>query len=191
MKVEKSFEIEAPQTEVWEFISTPQKVGCCFPGCEEIEALGGDKYRATIKVEIGPIKTLFKVDFEETEKRPEEFAAYSSSGAEANKASRVKSESTLALSSISDTRTHVKYTSEVSIVGRLAKFGTAMMKKKADALGDEFVQALREQLEEPGAAVEARPSKAAVRRPSTNLQIAVAIAVITVIVIALAWYFSH
>jgi len=190
MKVEKSFEIEAPQTKVWEFVSTPEKVGGCFPGCEDIEALGGGKYRATIKVEIGPIKTLFKVDFEETEKRPEEFAAYSSSGAEANKASRIKGESTLALSSISDTRTHVEYTSEVSIVGRLAKFGTAMMKKKADALGDEFVQALRERLEEPGAAVEAGPPKAAARPAGSGRRIAIAVAVIAIIA-ALVWYLAR
>ena len=127
MRFEKTFEIDAPQTQVWEFVSTPERVGSCFPGCEDIEALGEGKYRATIKVEIGPIKTVFKVDFEETEKRPEEFAAYSSSGAEANRASRVKAESTLTLSSISNTRTQVGYTSEVSIVGRLAKFGSAMM----------------------------------------------------------------
>ena len=190
MKVEKSFEIEAPKTRVWEFIRAPEKVGRCFPGCEEIEALGEERYRATIKVEIGPIKTLFKVDFEETEKRPEEFAAYSSSGAEANKASRVKGESTLALSSICDTRTHVKYTSEVSIVGRLAKFGTAMMKKKADALGDEFVLALREQLEEPGAAVEAAPPKAAAKPAAGGRRLAIAVVVIAIIA-ALAWYLAR
>jgi len=190
MKVEKTFEIEASQSKVWDFVSTPEKVGSCFPGCEEIEALGGEKYRATLKVEIGPIKTVFKLDFEETEKRPEEFAAYSSSGAEANRASRVKGESTLALSPISATRTQVTYTSEVSIVGRLAKFGTAMMKKKADSLGDEFVEALREQLEEPGAVAEARPPKAAAEPAGSGRRIAIAVAVIAIIA-ALAWYLAR
>ena len=76
MKIEKSFQIDAPQQEVWAFLSSPEKVGGCFPGCENVTALGDNKYKAAVRVEIGPIKTVFNVDFEEAEKRPPEFMAY-------------------------------------------------------------------------------------------------------------------
>ena len=149
MKIEKSFTINAPQDEVWRFISSPEKVGMCFPGCQSVTALGEDKYKAAIKVQIGPIKTVFNIDFEETEKRPIEFSAYSSRGEESNRASRLKAESTLSLSPIDESHTQVDYVSELSIVGRLGKFGAGMMAKKADSLGDEFVQVLRLQIEGP------------------------------------------
>ena len=149
MKIEKSFTINATQDDVWRFISSSEKVGMCFPGCQGVTALGENKYKAAIKVQIGPIRTLFNIDFEETEKRPLEFLAYSSRGEENNRASRLKAESTLSLSRIDEFRTQVDYTSEVSIVGRLGKFGASMMAKKADSMGDEFVQVLRTQIEGP------------------------------------------
>jgi carbon monoxide dehydrogenase subunit G len=158
MKIEKSFTINAPQDEVWQFISSPEKVGMCFPGCQGVTALGENKYKAAIKVQIGPIRTLFNIDFEETEKRPLEYSAYSSRGEENNRASRLKAESTLSLSPVDEFSTQVDYTSEVSIVGRLGKFGAGMMKKKADSMGDEFVQVLRTQIEGPPDAAAAVPA---------------------------------
>ncbi|MEE8496537.1 MAG: SRPBCC domain-containing protein [Xanthomonadales bacterium] len=149
MRIAKSFTIKAPQDEVWRFISSPEKVGMCFPGCQNVTALGDNKYKAAIKVQLGPIKTVFNIDFKETEKRPMEYSAYTSRGEENNRASRLKAESTLTLSPIDEFSTQVDYTSELSIVGRLGKFGAAMMKKKADSMGDEFVQVLRMQIEGP------------------------------------------
>ncbi len=160
MKIEKSFTINAPQNEVWEFVSSPEKVGMCFPGCQGVTALGEDKYKAVIKVQIGPIKTVFNIDFEETEKRPMEYSAYTSRGEENNRASRLKSESTLSLSPIDEFSTQVDYASELSIVGRLGKFGAGMMKKKADSMGDEFVEILRTQIEGPPDTGESTPATA-------------------------------
>jgi hypothetical protein len=37
----------------------------------------------------------------------------------------------------------VSYTSDISITGRLGKFGLGMMRKKADQLRQEFVQKFR------------------------------------------------
>ncbi len=149
MRIEKSFEISASQEEVWRFVSTPEMVGMCFPGCQGVTALGEDKYKATIKVHFGPIKTVFNVDFEATETRPTEFLSYTSRGEEGNRASRLKADSTLTLSTLNEGRTRVVYTSDVSIVGRLGKFGLGMMNKKADSMGDEFVQVLRTKIEGP------------------------------------------
>ena len=147
MRIDKSFSIDAPQDEVWKFVSSPEKVGMCFPGCQGITSLGEDKYKAEIKVQMGPIKTLFNVDFEETEKRPMEYLSYTTRGEEGNRSSRLKADSTLEFSAINARRTKVVYSSDLSIVGRLGKFGLGMMKKKADSMGDEFVQVLPTQIE--------------------------------------------
>lgn len=158
MRIDKSFAIEAPHDKVWKFVSSPEKVGMCFPGCQSVTALGGDKYKAVIKVQIGPIRTIFNVDFETTEKRPTEFLSYTSRGEEGNRASRLKAESTLTLTPLDEYRTQVVYTSELSIVGRLGKFGLGMMKKKADSMGDEFVQVLRTQIEGPAETLAGAPA---------------------------------
>ncbi len=149
MKIEKTFTIAAPRDEVWQFVSSPEQVGMCFPGCQSVSALGDDKYEAAIKVQIGPIKTVFNVNFEVTEKRDLEFMSYTSRGEEGNRASRLKADSTLTLSPLNDHSTELVYTSDLSIVGRLGKFGLGMMKKKADTMGDEFVAELRTAVEGP------------------------------------------
>ena len=158
MRIDKSFAIEAPHHKVWKFVSSAEKVGMCFPGCQSVTALGGDKYKAVIKVQIGPIRTIFNVDFETTEKRPTEFLSYTSRGEEGNRASRLKAQSTLTITTLDEYRTQVVYTSELSVVGRLGKFGLGMMKKKADSMGDEFVQVLRTQIEGPAETLAGAPA---------------------------------
>ena len=181
MRIEKSFTVDAPQDEVWQFVSSPERVGMCFPGCQGVTALGEDKYKAAIKVRIGPIKTVFNVDFEATEKRPPEFSAYTTRGEEANRASRLKAESTLALSPLDDGRTRVVYTSDMSIVGRLGKFGLGVMMKKADSMGEEFVQALCAQIEgRPDAAVTAATTE---KHRFSSAQKAIAAAVAAAIIL--------
>ncbi len=190
MKIEKSFTINATQDDVWRFISSSEKVGMCFPGCQGVTALGENKYKAAIKVQIGPIRTLFNIDFEETEKRPLEFLAYTSRGEENNRASRLKAESTLTLSPIDEFRTQDDYTGDVSIVGRLAKFGASMVAKKADSMGDEFVQILRTQIEGPPDAAAAAPATAA-KFHLGGRQKMIAAAVAAAIALLLFYYLSR
>lgn len=192
MKIEKSFQIDAPQRQVWEFLSSPERVGECFPGCEEVTPLGDNRYKATVRVEIGPIKTVFNVNFEENEKRATEFLSYSSHGEESHKASRLKAISTLSLSPVDEFRTQVRYTSELSIVGRLGKFGAGMMKSKASALGDEFADALRQQIVGPaGAAAESEAVGEARKRPVSSGLKWVALAVGAAIIVLVAYFLAR
>jgi len=149
MKIEKRFTVHAPLEDVWRFITAPQQAAACIPGCQAVEVLGASRYKATIKVQVGPIKTTFNVDVEATEQRPPGYFAYVTTGEEGGRASRIRAESTLALKPVNDNdqETEVQYTSDINIVGRLGKFGLGMMKKKADSLGDEFVANLCERLE--------------------------------------------
>jgi carbon monoxide dehydrogenase subunit G len=147
MKIEKTFTVNAPQDTVWQFITSPEKVAPCIPGCEGAEQTGESTYKASIKVKVGPIKTRFVVDIETIEERPPEFASYMTKGEEGTKSSRLKASSTLALLSLEDGSTEVTYTSEINLLGRLGKFGSGMMQKVADSIGNEFVAGLKEQLE--------------------------------------------
>jgi len=147
MIIEKTFEVNAPQKDVWEFITTPEKVAECVPGCQDVEELGNDKYKAGIKVQVGPIKTIFNVNVEATEQHPPCFASYLTTGHEGGRASRINATTELHLNTINELQTEVLYRSDIKIMGRLGKFGEGIMKKKADAIGGEFVEALRSKLD--------------------------------------------
>ena len=147
MKIEKTFTVAASREQVWKVITSPELIAPCIPGCQSVEVTGPGAYKAEVKVQVGPIKAGFKLDVETTEERPPEYSAYTTRGEEGGKASRVSADSTLVLKRLDDDHTEVTYASEISVVGRLGKFGLGIMKKKADAMGEQFVQALRERVE--------------------------------------------
>ena len=150
MKIEKSFTVAAPRENVWEFITSPESVAPCIPGCEQVEQVGPTKYRAGLRIKIGPIRTKFKVDIDVLEERPPEFASYQTQGVEGGKASRIKAVSKLSLTEIDSATTEVLYTSEINLIGRLGKFSQGMMNKVADSIGEDFVLALRKEIEVTG-----------------------------------------
>ena len=150
MKIEETFFVNAPIDRVWRFIMSPDDVAPCIPGCGEVEILGENKYRANVKLAVGPIKTNFNVSVEIIEQRAPNFAATLTRGEEGGKASMVTANSELRLTPVDDVQTEVYYLSEVSIVGRLGKFGLGIMKKKAKSIGEEFAENFRTRVEAPG-----------------------------------------
>ena len=138
MIIEEKFAVRAPLDHVWCCIRDPAFVAPCVPGCQDVEELCGKAYRAAVKVGIGPIKTVFKLDIEITEETSPSFARIETRGQEGTNASRLIAKSELTLSGGGDV-TNVHYKSDVQLTGRLAKYGLGIMKKKAASLGAEFV----------------------------------------------------
>ena len=174
MRIEKTFEVATSRAKVWEFITTPEKVAPCIPGCEGAEKTADGSYKAVICTKVGPIKARFHVKIEAIEERPPEFAEYLTKGEEGSKASRIKATSTLTLKEIDASLTEDSYTSDISIMGRLGKFGSGMMTKVADSIGDEFVAELRKQLEQ-GTSVETTVEQTNMANNGFNWKPAVAV----------------
>ena len=147
MKLEKQFAVAATQDRIWAFITDPNLIGPCIPGCQHVEVLSPGRYRASLKIQVGPIKTTFAVIVEARVERPPEYAEYTLQGEEGGKASRLSGVNTLAITRLTDTECEVKYTSEVNLVGRLGKFGSGVMQKISDNLGEKFAEALRASVE--------------------------------------------
>ncbi|MGH7005168.1 MAG: CoxG family protein [Alphaproteobacteria bacterium] len=150
MKIEESFTVPAAIDKVWAVITDPQRVAPCIPGCQGVEITGPNTYKSRIRVGIGPINATFAVDVEVTEQRAPNFLSAMTRGEEGGRMSSISALSELRLEPASDGGTSVAYSSEVSVVGRLGKFGLGIMKKKAKALGDEFATALRKTIEASG-----------------------------------------
>jgi carbon monoxide dehydrogenase subunit G len=149
MKIEETFSVNAPVDRVWAFMMDPDLMAPCIPGCSDVEVLGDNTYRANVKVAVGPIKTSFNVSVELTEQDAPTYAASVTRGEEGGKASMLTANSELRLTSVNSEETEVYYLSEVSLVGRLGKFGLGMMKKKAKAIGAEFAESFKLRIETP------------------------------------------
>ena len=146
MRIEGSFTVAAPRERVFAEITNPALMAGCIPGCEAIEVIDGKTYRARILVEVGPIKARFNLVVEVTEEEAPVRVASVTRGEEGTRASVISSNNELLLAP-ADGGTEVKYVSEVSVTGRLGKFGLGMMKKKAESLGAKFAETFRGKIE--------------------------------------------
>jgi hypothetical protein len=143
MTLDGSFTIPAPRHEVWNSIRNPAVVAPCVPGCTGVEAISPTSYRAKVAVTLGPISTAFDLVVEIADEQPPEQVSIRTRGVEGSRASLLNAVSVVKLAERDAALTEVSYTSDISITGRLGKFGLGMMRKKADQLRQEFVQKFR------------------------------------------------
>ena len=147
MKIEETFTVAAPRGKVWRFITDPEVMGLCIPGCDSIEVTGPTTYNAGVQVKVGPIKARFNLEVEVIEEIEPDRVISRTRGEEGSRASIVSAENVLRLSDADSGGTEVYYRSEVAIVGRLGKFGHGVMKKIAKKLCDKFADEFRERVE--------------------------------------------
>ena len=60
MLMNGSVELSAPRTLVWTELNDPERLKACIPGCEELERISDNEFRAIAKMKIGPVSTRFK-----------------------------------------------------------------------------------------------------------------------------------
>ncbi len=147
MRIEGTFTVAAPRERVFAEITNPALMASCVPGCESIEVVDPKTYRARVLVEVGPIKARFNLIVEVTAEEPPARVLSVTRGEEGSRASLLSAHNELMLSPTEGGGTAVKYVSEVSVTGRLGKFGLGMMKKKAESLGAKFAETFRGKIE--------------------------------------------
>lgn len=166
MIVEGEFPVAAPAEALIGYLFDARLMASCLPGCESLEPLPEDRYRAVVVVAVAGIKARFNLQVEVTERLEREVRAITR-GEEGSQASALQAESRVILEPI-DGGTLVRYRSDVSLTGRLGRFGLGMMKKKAQSMGDEFAVNLRRELEPPAAV--AVPAQAPAETAPSALQ---------------------
>ena len=56
MDVAETYTFQAPAVRVWRVLLDPENLASCIPGCERLEPLGDDRYRASLNVGVGAIR---------------------------------------------------------------------------------------------------------------------------------------
>ncbi len=59
MKLNGSYEINAPRETVWRTITRPESLQGCIPGCQRLEDVGDSNYEASISAQFGPVRGSF------------------------------------------------------------------------------------------------------------------------------------
>ena len=59
MKVEGTYTLPAPRQRVWELLNDPAVLARATPGVKRLDPLGGDTFKATIELGVGPVKGTY------------------------------------------------------------------------------------------------------------------------------------
>ncbi len=146
MIMEGQFRLRAPIKKVWDFLLDPGTLASCIPGTEKMEAIDDKTYESVVKQKVGPISVRLKFTTTLTEVEPPRHIKAIGRGADITKAGTFTQETTVNLTEISKDEVEVSYSSNVSLVGRLATFGERIMRAKAKSVGEEFTKNLQERL---------------------------------------------
>ena len=74
--ISQSYVVRLPRRTVWEALQDPELVRQCITGCQRLEADSGHRYRATLRLKIGPVSKSVKGTVMVTDLVPEVFFSF-------------------------------------------------------------------------------------------------------------------
>lgn len=148
MKLEESFEVEAPLEEVWQALIDVQRVAPCLPGAEITEVGEDGTYRGNFQVKLGPTTAAYRgtLKLESLDAATHE-VTMSANGRDKRGQGSAKATmvSTVTGGEGGGTRVHVD--TDFTITGRLARFGRGgMIQDISKRLLGEFAACLQKEL---------------------------------------------
>jgi uncharacterized protein len=70
MEVIATYTFNAPPDAVWALLTDPQIIAGCLPGCEKLEPLGDDRYRADLSVAVAAVSGQYSGTVAMLDKQP-------------------------------------------------------------------------------------------------------------------------
>ncbi|HXH82481.1 MAG TPA: carbon monoxide dehydrogenase subunit G [Candidatus Tectomicrobia bacterium] len=144
MKLEGSYEIPAPRQRVWDAFLDPERLRQAIPGCDKLEAIGEDEYRATMKVGVGGVKGTFEGKVRLSDKQPPDSYRMAVEGS--GGPGFIRGETTISLAD-SGPGTRVSYAADVQVGGLIASVGQRMLGGVAKMMADKFFTRMSELLQ--------------------------------------------
>jgi carbon monoxide dehydrogenase subunit G len=135
MKLEGSYEVKAPREKVWSAFLDPETLRKAIPGCEKLEMIGPDEYKATLKIGVAAVKGTFEGKVRLSDKKPSDsyrLAAEGSGGP-----GFVRADTLISLSDI-EGGTRVSYSADVQVGGLIAGVGQRMLGGVSKMMADQF-----------------------------------------------------
>jgi carbon monoxide dehydrogenase subunit G len=143
MKIEGSADIAAPRDRVWAAFLDPAVLAQALPGCEKLEAVGENEYKAIMKIGVAAIKGTFegKVKLSDLEPPQRYRMAVEGSGGPGF----VRGAAGMQLSDV-DGGTRVSYDADVQVGGLIASVGQRMLGGVTKMMLDQFFSRMTELL---------------------------------------------
>ena len=163
MKLEQTFEVQAPLAQVWAALNDLERVAPCLPGAAITGHDEDGTYRGTFTVKLGPMTAAYNgtIKIEDADEATHT-ATLKARGTDKRGQGGANATIVNTLSE-HDGSTRVEAVTDFNITGRLAQFGRGgMMQDVSNRLLRDFATCLSTRLAEPAAAEAEVPSGAEV-----------------------------
>jgi len=147
MKFEQTIDLPGASPErVWGFVMDVPSMAKCIPGCDGVEDLGNNHYKAVVKIKVGPIGLALASEISIVEKdEANRTAALLVEAADKRVGGAVKATMSMKLTPEGD-GTKLEVSTDANVMGRIGDFGQPIIRKKADQTLQEVAANLRKEL---------------------------------------------
>ena len=149
LKIEESFEVQAPPDRVWAFLKDPAQVVTCLPGAALDEVIDDRNYAGNVKVKVGPVTVAYKgkATLNEVDEENRKVLIHGE-GKEKAGGGNVSMDMTGTVVP-TDGGSKVSFVADVKLAGKIVRFGRGMIEGVSDQLFKQFVEKARTVLETP------------------------------------------
>ena len=144
MKVQESFTIPRPPSELWDFLEQIDRVAQCVPGVASVEQLDADTSKVRVTQAVGPMTATFDMRMQITERVPGERLAFTATGkAVKGAAGNVRSSNVVRLLAV-DGGTRVDLDADLAMGGVLGSVGQKVVSRQVGQVTREFARSLEQ-----------------------------------------------
>jgi len=160
MKIDHEFTVSVPVDRAWAVLTDLEAIAPCMPGAQ-LTGVDGDVYSGKVKIKVGPVVSQYAGNVKFLEKDDASHrAVIDARGRDARGGGNASAVVTAQLHPDGD-RTRVTVETDLKITGRIAQFGSGMIKEVSNKLLGQFVANLESRLlADGGAAADAKETEA-------------------------------
>jgi len=139
--------ITASRDVVWDFLLQAENVAHCLAGVEAFKQLDEDNYEGTLRVRVGPIALALQgILHVEARDREQWHGAMRAEAKDRRLGGGLRAHLNMDLRDKGPTETEMCVTLEAHLLGKIGEFGQPVIRKKADAMLQEFAAQVSQQL---------------------------------------------
>lgn len=150
MKINGTATLDAPRDRVWAALNDPAVLVRTIPGCEQLEALGDDRFRMTVTAGVASIKGTYLGEVALTDPVPPDAFTLKASGSGAP--GTVQADVRVTLDEAAGGGTLLSYAADAVVGGAVGGVGQRVLAGVAKKTAGEFFKAVDAVLAEPAVA---------------------------------------
>jgi carbon monoxide dehydrogenase subunit G len=137
MEMTNSRVIPAPPAAVWAALNDPAMLQASIPGCEALERVGDDEWRAAVAAKVGPVSAKFTGTMRMIDASPPTGYTLQFKG-QGGAAGFASGEARVTLAPGEEGHTVLTYVVKAQVGGKLAQIGSRLVDGAAAKMADDF-----------------------------------------------------